>query len=106
MYYRTKQACCCGAETMRRAYLGGYPVVLQDRAGLLLWGRNNFDGHDELQNFGRNNPRLTGEMGRGVVLPPGEKARGEEALLKYNVNVLASDLISLNRQVPDSRPVG
>ena len=72
----------------------------------MLWGRNSLDGHDELQNFGHNNPKLSGEMGRGVVLPPGEKVRGEEALLKYGLNVLASDLISLNRQVPDSRPVG
>ena len=78
----------------------------QNKPGLLLWGRERADEHDELQDFGRTNPRLTGEMGRGVVLPPGEKARGEEALRKYNVNVLASDLISLNRQVPDSRPVG
>ncbi|XP_076465603.1 polypeptide N-acetylgalactosaminyltransferase 13-like [Babylonia areolata] len=73
--------------------------------GSLLWRRGS-DGHDELQSFGRNNPRLTGEMGRGVVLPPGEKGRGEEAMKKFNLNVVASDLISLNRQIPDSRPVG
>nr|KAG5692701.1 hypothetical protein BaRGS_008564 [Batillaria attramentaria] len=69
-------------------------------------GLGGDDNHEQLKDYGHNNPRLTGEMGRGVVLPVGEKDRGEEALKKYNVNVIASDLVSLNRQVPDSRPVG
>lgn len=49
--------------------------------------------------------RGVGDMGRGVVLPQGERSKGEEALKNYNVNVLASDLMSLTRRVPDSRPV-
>ena len=77
---------------------------MQDK-GILLWGQKD-DGHDELSSYGHNNPKLTGEMGRGVILPAGEKDRGEEAMKKYNLNVLASDLISLNRRIPDSRPVG
>lgn len=74
------------------------------------WGQEGQGGQRDLERrhdgVMRNNPLLTGEMGRGVVLAPEEKARGDAALRKYNVNVLASDLISLNRQVPDSRPKG
>lgn len=34
------------------------------------------------------------------------KARPENGFLQYNLNVLASDMIALNRMVPDSRPAG
>ncbi|VDI51088.1 Hypothetical predicted protein [Mytilus galloprovincialis] len=45
-----------------------------------------------------------GENGRGVTFVGEEKKKVKELLKKHRINVLASDIIPLNRLVPDSRP--
>ncbi|XP_071091328.1 polypeptide N-acetylgalactosaminyltransferase 1-like [Haliotis cracherodii] len=64
------------------------------------------DDNALITKYGTNDLRLAGELGRGVVLAPEEKRRAEWAMKKYRLNVYASDIIPLNRLVPDSRPVG
>ncbi|XP_067665047.1 polypeptide N-acetylgalactosaminyltransferase 1-like isoform X2 [Haliotis asinina] len=64
------------------------------------------DDNTLITKYGTNDLRLAGELGRGVVLAPEEKRRAEWAMKKYRVNVYASDIIPLNRLVPDSRPTG
>jgi len=44
-----------------------------------------------------------GEMGVEVVVPQHMKANVSAVLETYRINVLASDVIPLNRLVPDSR---
>ncbi|CAC5387304.1 GALNT [Mytilus coruscus] len=45
-----------------------------------------------------------GENGRGVTFVGEEKKKVKELLKKHQINVLASDIIPLNRLLPDSRP--
>ena len=58
-------------------------------------------GNALIDDYGKNNPSDKGENGKGVF----EMIDGANELQKkYQINVLASDLIPLNRMVPDSRP--
>ena len=56
-----------------------------------------------IDEYGKNDLTKTGENGRGVLFAGREKKKSEELLKKYNLNVYASDLIPLNRKIPDSR---
>lgn len=61
-------------------------------------------GNPLIDEYGENDLTKTGEMGRGVTFVGKEKAEATKKLQVYNINVMASDLIPLNRLVPDSRP--
>ncbi|KAK3096833.1 hypothetical protein FSP39_003790 [Pinctada imbricata] len=63
-------------------------------------------GNPLIDNYGQNDLHHTGEMGRGVTFVGKEKLRATQSIQKYNLNTIASDLIPLNRLVPDSRPPG
>ena len=60
-------------------------------------------GNSLIDEYGKNDLTKTGENGRGVLFAGREKKKSEELLKKYNLNVYASDLIPLNRKIPDSR---
>ena len=52
----------------------------------------------------RKNPdSWPGENGRGVVIPPSLKKLSEKRFKENQFNILASDLMALNRSVPDQR---
>ena len=58
-------------------------------------------GNALIDDYGKNNSSDKGENGKGVF----EMIDGASDFQKqYQINVLASDLIPLNRMVPDSRP--
>ncbi|XP_048733058.2 polypeptide N-acetylgalactosaminyltransferase 1-like [Ostrea edulis] len=61
-------------------------------------------GNPLIDDYGKNDLTKTGEMGRGVTFTGKEKAEAAKKTQMYNINVMASDLIPLNRLVPDSRP--
>lgn len=61
-------------------------------------------GNPLIDEYGENDLTKTGEMGRGVTFVGKEKAEATKKLQVYNINVMASDLIPLNRLIPDSRP--
>jgi hypothetical protein len=61
-------------------------------------------GNPLIDDYGKNDLTKTGEMGRGVTFAGKEKAEAARKTQLYNINVMASDLIPLNRLVPDSRP--
>lgn len=60
-------------------------------------------GNPLIDDYGSNDLHRTGEMGRGVTFVGAEKKNVAAAIEKYRLNVIASDLIPLNRMVPDSR---
>lgn len=62
-------------------------------------------GEDDnlIDSYGKNDLTKTGEMGRGVIFVGDEKISATKSVEEYRVNVFASDLIPLNRMVPDSR---
>ena len=45
-----------------------------------------------------------GEQGRGVKIPQNLKASAKKRFKENQFNIVASDLIALNRAVPDQRP--
>ncbi len=53
-----------------------------------------------------NEPVRTGpgEGGVGVVLDPSEKVAGERSVAEYGFNMVASDKISMDRRIRDTRP--
>ena len=61
-------------------------------------------GNPLIDDYGTNDGMRTGEKGRGVTFVGEEKKNATILLEKYRLNVMASDLIPLNRMVPDSRP--
>ncbi|VDI28998.1 polypeptide N-acetylgalactosaminyltransferase [Mytilus galloprovincialis] len=63
-------------------------------------------GNILIDNYGKNDPMKNGEKGRGVTFVGQEKRNASELMQKYQVNILASDIIPLNRLVPDARPPG
>lgn len=76
-------------------------VVLTDsefRANPLIKTENTL-----IDNYGMNDVTKAGENGRGIIFSAKEKERTKSILAKYKLNTLASDLIPLNRKVPDSR---
>lgn len=50
-----------------------------------------------------NPPHWHGEQGRGVVIPKNLKAEADKRFKENQFNIVASDLIALNRTVPDQR---
>ena len=50
-----------------------------------------------------NPPDWPGERGKGVVIPPKLKAVAEKRFAENQFNIVASELIALNRSVPDQR---
>ena len=64
---------------------------------------NFITGNPLIDDYGQNDPTKTGENGRGVTFVGDEKKKSDALLKKYNLNVYASDVIPLNRKVPDSR---
>jgi hypothetical protein len=50
-----------------------------------------------------NPPFWPGENGRGVVMPDNLKKESERRFKENQFNIVASDLIALNRSVPDQR---
>ena len=49
------------------------------------------------------NPDGPGEMGRGVVLTEEEDAKAQLSFKAESFNVIASDKVALDREIPDSR---
>lgn len=45
-----------------------------------------------------------GENGEGVSLAPSEKAEGDRSVREFGFNMVASDKISLDRRIKDTRP--
>jgi len=45
-----------------------------------------------------------GEDGEGVSLSDDEKAAGEQSVREFGFNMVASDKISLDRRIKDTRP--
>ena len=64
---------------------------------------NFITGNSLIDEYGKNEVTKTGENGRAVTFSGEEKIKAEELQKKYNLNVYASDVIPLNRKVPDSR---
>ena len=60
-------------------------------------------GNPLIDDYGKNDATKTGENGRGVTFAGKEKGKSDSLLKIYNLNVFASDVIPLNRKVPDSR---
>ncbi|KAL8620106.1 hypothetical protein ACOMHN_065226 [Nucella lapillus] len=63
-------------------------------------------GNPLIDDYGKNNPMALGEGGVAVAVPEHMKQNVTAVLEKYHINVLASDVIPLNRKVPDSRFAG
>ena len=63
-------------------------------------------GNSLIDLYGNNDFRGEGEMGREVLLKEEEVEKGKGLLEKYNIHVLGSDRIALNRLIPDSRMHG
>lgn len=61
-------------------------------------------GNPLIDNYGNNDLTKNGELGRGLTFVGTEKKNVSESMRKYSLNVVASDLIPLNRLVPDARP--
>ncbi|KAK3605648.1 hypothetical protein CHS0354_032599 [Potamilus streckersoni] len=64
---------------------------------------NSTIGNPLIDDYGKNDPRKIGEYGRGVTFVGEEQIKAQKLIAQYQVNVYASDLIPLNRIVPDSR---
>jgi hypothetical protein len=63
-------------------------------------------GNSLIDDYGQNDQMRNGESGRGVTFFGPEKRKVANFIEKFHLNVYASDLIPLNRMVPDSRPNG
>lgn len=63
-------------------------------------------GNSLIDEYGKNNVGFSGELGRGVILTAADKAKKDLAMKEYNVNTIVTDMIPLNRLVPDSRIQG
>jgi len=72
---------------------------------LLVGNPSNTEFFSALPKF-RFNPDGPGEMGKAVVIPK-EKEKEKQELFKINqFNLMASDMIALNRSLPDVRMEG
>ncbi|KAK3607871.1 hypothetical protein CHS0354_038301 [Potamilus streckersoni] len=60
-------------------------------------------GNPLIDDYGKSNVTKTGELGQGISFVGEEKNIAERLMKHYHINVYASDLIPLNRIVPDSR---
>nr|KAG5702866.1 hypothetical protein BaRGS_019085 [Batillaria attramentaria] len=63
-------------------------------------------GNPLIDTYGDNDALLSGEKGRGVTFVDKEKEAAAALQKEFNINVMASDIIPLNRMVPDSRLEG
>ncbi|XP_059169609.1 polypeptide N-acetylgalactosaminyltransferase 1-like [Physella acuta] len=63
-------------------------------------------GNYLIDNYGKNNLMMPGEMGKPVASGRSQTEKIERALSKFHVNTVISDEIPLNRMVPDSRIAG
>ena len=60
-------------------------------------------GNRLIDDYGLNDETKSGENGRGLTFSGDEKVKVDQLIAKYHLNVYASDMIPLNRKVPDSR---
>ena len=60
-------------------------------------------GNPLIDDYGKNDLMAPGEMGVEMAVPQHMKANVTAVMVTHNINVLASDVIPLNRLVPDSR---
>ena len=63
-------------------------------------------GNPLIDNYGNLDRRIPGEAGTAVTVAPHLRANASKALEELRINTLASDIVPLNRQVPESRVVG
>ena len=63
-------------------------------------------GNPLVDTYGENDPLLSGELGKGVVFGSRDKEAAAALTEEFKVNVMSSDVIPLNRMVPDSRLFG
>jgi hypothetical protein len=63
----------------------------------------SFPGNPLIDDYGKNDLTRPGENGVAVVMPPHLLQNVTDVLALYHINVIASDMIPLNRLVPDSR---
>lgn len=63
-------------------------------------------GNPLIDEYGDNDLNHLGENGRAVMSTEKEQLNISDILEKYRLNIIASDLVPLNRMVPDSRPPG
>ncbi|XP_059169606.1 polypeptide N-acetylgalactosaminyltransferase 1-like [Physella acuta] len=63
-------------------------------------------GNHLIDDYGRNDLSMPGEMGKPVVWGISESEKVATVMSKFHVNTVVSDRIPLNRMVPDSRIVG
>ena len=71
--------------------------------------RNNIQsmtGNPLIDDYDKNDISRPVENGGGVTFVGQEKNKSDELLKEYHVNVYASDIIPLNRRVPDARLEG
>ncbi|KAK3578283.1 hypothetical protein CHS0354_010487 [Potamilus streckersoni] len=64
---------------------------------------NSITGNPLIDDYGKNDITKGGELGRGITFFGEEKRKAQKLIDQYHINVYASDLIPLNRMVPDSR---
>ena len=64
---------------------------------------NAITGNVLIDEYGRNDDALPGEGGRGVNFTGEDEIKANEILKVHRLNGYASDVIPLNRKVPDSR---
>ena len=60
-------------------------------------------GNPLIDTYGDNDVFLSGEKGRGVTFVDKDRDAAMALQREFSVNVMASDLIPLNRMVPDAR---
>lgn len=63
-------------------------------------------GNPLIDEYGSNDLNWLGENGKAVMTTEKEQLNISAILEKYRLNIVASDIVPLNRMVPDSRPPG
>lgn len=89
---------------LRQHHAGGLPVVIT--AEEFRRQPNSLTGNPLIDTYGDNDWLLAGEMGRGVTFSGEEKTTSEKLQNRWHINIMASDVIPVNRMLPDSRPEG